>query len=204
MERPAAAGCGAVVNPFAEDVDRELRLLRRKIASGATFVQSQMIFDLERLEAFLSAAEDALADVRFYASVALLRSAHMAERACALPGVAIPQRALAEIGRGGGIDLARELAAGLARISRVDALHVFPLGAEAATREVAAEFRVGRGVSAHRPAGSGPGVHRRPRNSDCGRPRAPRQGGWGARALLTLDGGAGLDQVAREATLHLG
>ena len=119
--------------------------LRRKIASGATFVQSQMIFDLERLEAFLSAAEDALADVRFYASVALLRSAHMAERACALPGVAIPQRALAEISWGGGIDLARELAAGLATISRVDALHVFPLGAEAATREVAAELRVARG-----------------------------------------------------------
>jgi 5,10-methylenetetrahydrofolate reductase len=148
---------GAVVNPFAKDVDRELRLLRRKIAARATFLQSQMIFDLGRLEAFLSAAEDTLADVRFYASVALLRSAHMAERACALPGVAIPQRALAQISRGGGIDLARELAAGLARISRVDALHVFPLGAEAATREVAAEFRVARGVSAQRPAGTGPG-----------------------------------------------
>ena len=65
MERLGPAAVGAVVNPFAEDVDRELRLLRRKIASGATFLQSQMIFDLERLEAFLSAAEDALADVRF-------------------------------------------------------------------------------------------------------------------------------------------
>ena len=68
---PDPLAVGAVVNPFAEDVDRKLRLLRRKIASGATFLQSQMIFDLERLEAFLSAAEDALADVRFYASVAL-------------------------------------------------------------------------------------------------------------------------------------
>src|SRR4051812_37429027 len=153
---PHPLAVGAVVNPFAENVDRELRLLRRKVAAGATFVQSQMIFDLGRLEAFLSAAEDTLAGVRFYASVALLRSAHMAERACALPGVAIPQRALAQISRGGGIDLARELAAGLASISRVDALHVFPLGAEAATREVAAEFRVARGVSAQRPAGTGP------------------------------------------------
>ena len=153
---PHPLAVGAVVNPFAEDVDRELRLLRRKIAAGATFLQSQMIFDLRRLEAFLSAADDALAGVRFYASVALLRSAHMAERACALPGVAIPQRAVAQISRGGGIDLAGELAAGLASISRVDALHVFPLGAEAATREVAAEFRVARGVSAQRPAGTGP------------------------------------------------
>ena len=59
LEPPHPLAVGAVVNPFAEDVDRELRLLRRKIASGATFLQSQMIFDLERLEAFLSAAEDA-------------------------------------------------------------------------------------------------------------------------------------------------
>jgi 5,10-methylenetetrahydrofolate reductase len=153
---PHPLAVGAVVNPFAEDVDRELRLLRRKVAAGATFVQSQMIFDLGRLEAFLSAAEDTLAGVRFYASVALLRSAHMVERACALPGVAIPQRALAQISRGGGIDLARELASGLASISRVDALHVFPLGAEAATCEVAAEFRVTRGVGAQRQAGTGP------------------------------------------------
>jgi len=141
---------GAVVNPFAEDVDRELALLRRKIDAGATFVQSQMIFDLGRLEAFLSAAEDTLEGVRFYASVALLRSAQMAQRASGLPGVVIPERASAQIRRGGGIELARELAAGLAGISRVDSLHIFPLGAEAATREVAANFRVARGVSAQR------------------------------------------------------
>ena len=147
---PHPLAVGAVVNPFAEDVDRELRLLRRKVDAGATFVQSQMIFDLGRLEEFLSAAEDTLSGVRFYASVALLRSARMAGRACALPGVVIPQRARAQIGRGDGIDLARELAAGLAGISRVDALHVFPLGAEAATREVAAEFRLAMGASAHR------------------------------------------------------
>src|SRR6059058_1404792 len=51
---PNPLAVGAVVNPFAEDVDRESRLLRRKIAAGATFVQSQMIFDLRRLEAVLS------------------------------------------------------------------------------------------------------------------------------------------------------
>jgi methylenetetrahydrofolate reductase (NADPH) len=151
---PQSLAVGAVVNPFADDVDRELRLLRRKIAAGATFVQSQMVFDIARLEAFLSAADDVLAGVRFYASVALLRSARMAERACALPGVVIPQPTLAQIGRGDGIDLARELAADVARVPRVDALHVFPLGAEAATREVASEFRVARGVTAQRPAGA--------------------------------------------------
>ena len=61
-----------------------------------------------------------------------------------------PEPACAQIRRGGGIELARELAAGLAGVSRVDALHVFPLGAEAATREVAAEFRVTRGINSRR------------------------------------------------------
>src|SRR3954454_22841369 len=147
---PHSLAVGAVVNPFAEDLDRELRLLQRKVAAGATFVQSQMVFDLPRLEAFLARGEDMLAGVRVYASVALLRSERMAERACALPGVTIPEPACAQIRRGGGIELARELAAGLARVSRVDALHVFPLGAEAATREVAAEFRVTRGINSRR------------------------------------------------------
>ena len=147
---PHSLAVGAVVNPFAEDLDRELRLLQRKVAAGATFVQSQMVFDLPRLEAFLARGEDMLAGVRVYASVALLRSERMAERACALPGVTIPEPACAQIRRGGGIELARELAAGLAGVSRVDALHVFPLGAEAATREVAAEFRVTRGINSRR------------------------------------------------------
>ena len=150
MERPAFAGCGALVNPFAEDLDRGLRLLQRKVAAGATFVQSQMVFDLPRLEAFIARGEDMLAGARVYASVTLLRSERMAERACALPGVTIPEPACAQIRRGGGIELARELAAGLARVSRVDALHVFPLGAEAATREVSAEFRVTRGINSRR------------------------------------------------------
>ena len=147
---PHPLAVGAVVNPFAEDLDRELRLLRRKVAAGATFVQSQMIFDVPRLEAFLQRAEEPLAGVRFYASVALLRSERMAQRACALPGVTIPESARAQIRRGGGIELARDLAAGLAVIPRVDALHVFPLGAEASTREVAATYRLTRGVSACR------------------------------------------------------
>jgi methylenetetrahydrofolate reductase (NADH) len=147
---PQPLAVGAVVNPFAEDLDRELRLLRRKVAAGATFVQSQMVFDVRRLEGFLERAEDALAGVRFYASVALLRSERMVERARALPGVAIRDSAVAEIRRDGGIGLARRLAGELAAVSRVDALHIFPLGAEAATREIASEFRVTRGAAARR------------------------------------------------------
>ncbi len=147
---PRALEPGAVVNPFAEDPDRELRLLERKVAAGASFVQSQMVFDLDRLTHFLRSAADVLTGVRFYASVALLRSPAMAERASRLPGVSIPAAASREIVDGGGIRLATRLAEELAQIDGVDALHVFPLGAEAQTSEVAAAFRSARGAPATR------------------------------------------------------
>src|SRR4051812_26472867 len=38
---PHELAVGAVVNPFAPDRDRELRLLERKLAAGVDFVQSQ-------------------------------------------------------------------------------------------------------------------------------------------------------------------
>ncbi len=141
---------GAVVNPFAEDVDRELRLLERKIAAGADFVQSQMVFDLDALAAFLDRAEDVLTDARFYAGVALLRSGQMADRARKLPGCVIPDDSYRQIARGRGVEVATRIATELAGMRGVDALHIYPLGAEADTREVAAAFRSARGAPVRR------------------------------------------------------
>lgn len=147
---PQELAIGAVVNPFAPDLEREIRLLGRKLAAGADFVQSQMIFDLDALEAFFARAGDLLTGVRFFAGVALLRNERMAERARRLPGCLIPEAAYRQIADGGGIELATELATKLAMTPGVDALHIYPLGAEAATREVAAHFRSARGAPAQR------------------------------------------------------
>jgi methylenetetrahydrofolate reductase (NADPH) len=147
---PRSLEPGAVVNPFAADQDRELRLLERKIEAGASFVQSQMVFDLDGLSGFLDRAAGILGGVRVYASVALLRSPAMAERAAGLPGVSIPPEARGEIDAGRGVELAAALARELATLDGVDALHVFPLGAESETREVARAFRAARGMPAER------------------------------------------------------
>src|SRR5436305_440700 len=64
---PRTLSTGAVVNPFAPDLERELRLLERKVTAGADFVQSQMIFDLDVFSAFLDRAADMLIGIRFYA-----------------------------------------------------------------------------------------------------------------------------------------
>ena len=147
---PVDLAVGAVVNPFAPDLDRELRLLERKLAAGADFLQSQMVFDLDALERFLGRAGDMLAGVRFYAGVALLRSRRMADYVRGLPGCLLGDDAYERIDRGGGIELAAELAGELAGMPGVDALHVYPLGAEAAVHEVAGAFRAARGVPARR------------------------------------------------------
>jgi methylenetetrahydrofolate reductase (NADPH) len=77
---PHDLAVGAVVNPFAVDQDRELRLLERKVLAGAEYVQSQMVFDVDVLAAFLERAADLLHGVRFYAGIALLRDEQMANR----------------------------------------------------------------------------------------------------------------------------
>jgi methylenetetrahydrofolate reductase (NADPH) len=147
---PHKLAVGAVVNPFAPDLDREIRLLERKLAAGADFVQSQMVFDVPALQRFLERTADLLDEVTFYAGVALLRSARMADHARRLPGCLIPDAAHRRISMGGGIDLARELSTQLAAVAGVDALHIYPLGAETTTREVAGCFRSARGVPAQR------------------------------------------------------
>jgi methylenetetrahydrofolate reductase (NADPH) len=143
---PLEIAVGAVVNPFAVDPGRELRLLERKIDAGVDFVQTQMIFDLDAFERFLNTAGELLAGVRLFASVALLRDRAMADRARSLPGCLLPDRSYERVAAGDGLRLASELAGELAARPGVDALHLFPLGAETATSDIAAAFRGARGA----------------------------------------------------------
>lgn len=58
---PRDLAVGAVVNPFAADIEREIRLLEKKVASGADFLQTQMIFDIVAFQQFLEQTADLLA-----------------------------------------------------------------------------------------------------------------------------------------------
>lgn len=147
---PATTALGCVANPFHPDLDRELRLLQRKIDAGAEFVQSQMVFDLDRLRGFLDRAAGILGGVRFYAGVGILRNRRMADHVNTLPGLALPDSAHRQICAGGGVELAVELATRLAEVPGVDALHVYPLGAETSVTEVSGAYRQARGLPPRR------------------------------------------------------
>jgi methylenetetrahydrofolate reductase (NADPH) len=144
---PHSLSLGAVVNPFPADLDKELDLLRRKIDSGADFIQTQMVFDIDGFRRFLDRAVPVLGGrARLYASVGLLRNSRMADRARSLPGVDLSEAAYERIADGRGIELACELAVTLAGVDGVDALHVIPLGAEHAVTQVAASYRAALGL----------------------------------------------------------
>jgi len=55
--RPTAFTVGCALNMFADDVDREIRVLRNKLAAGADFALGQAVFKPERIEYFLERFE---------------------------------------------------------------------------------------------------------------------------------------------------
>src|SRR5579875_678581 len=122
---------GAVVNPGADDLERELRLLRHKVAAGAAFVITNPTYEpraRERIERIV-----ALAQVPVLAGVMPLASARHAERLHhEVPGLSVPdhlRQRLAEA-KDRAPELGLELAAGFLDSVRplVQGIYLIPPG----------------------------------------------------------------------------
>jgi methylenetetrahydrofolate reductase (NADPH) len=149
---PHDLALGCVADPFAVDGEAELALLGRKVAAGADFVQTQMVFDVDGLAAFLDDAVEGgkLDDCRVHASVPVIRTARMIEVLNHALPFRVPERVARQVAAGGGVDLAVETAVALAGLERVHALHVMSWGSEEAAGRVAAAFRAARGAPVER------------------------------------------------------
>ncbi len=149
---PYDLSLGCVVDPFAVDTESELALLGRKVAAGADFAQTQMVFDPGHLAGFLRRALDGgkLGDCRVYASVPVIRTRRLADILDQALPFALPEPAYRQIAAGGGVDMAIEAAVALAELSQVHALHVMAWGSEEAAGRVAASFRAARGAPVER------------------------------------------------------
>jgi methionine synthase I (cobalamin-dependent)/5,10-methylenetetrahydrofolate reductase len=109
----AAFLVGAAVNPGADDLERELRLLRRKVAAGAQFIVTNPIYDeaaLDRLRHITSEVH-----VPVLVGVLPLRSLRQAEYLHhEVPGIVVPQALRDRLERAGeraaelGVELAVE------------------------------------------------------------------------------------------------
>jgi methionine synthase I (cobalamin-dependent)/5,10-methylenetetrahydrofolate reductase len=107
----AAFQVGAAVNPGADDLERELRLLRRKVAAGANFVVTNPIYDAGALDRLREIAAEVR--VPILVGVLPLRSARQAEYLHnEVPGISVPQELRDRLERAG--DHAEELGVDLA------------------------------------------------------------------------------------------
>ncbi|MDP6548920.1 MAG: methylenetetrahydrofolate reductase [Dehalococcoidia bacterium] len=87
---------GAVANPGAADLDKELQRMEEKVEAGAGFFQTQAVYEPGTFEKFMDQARRFGAPV--LAGHILLRSAEMARRLNAtLPGFFVPEEVIREL-----------------------------------------------------------------------------------------------------------
>jgi homocysteine S-methyltransferase len=108
---------GVAVNPNEPDLDREVERFRRKIENGADFAMTQVFFDWECWEKFLTRFGEPL-PIPMLVAVWPLTSHKLAQRIhLEVPGIVVPDRVLTLLERAGararqeGFALAREILA---------------------------------------------------------------------------------------------
>jgi homocysteine S-methyltransferase len=111
---PTSFCIGAALNPAAEDADREVERLHRKVQAGARWVQTQPVYDLAQLDRFLERAGGS--PVPVLVGVLPLHSFRHAEFLHnEVPGITIPDLVRARLREAGdralrtGVELAQSL-----------------------------------------------------------------------------------------------
>ncbi len=142
---PTAFAIGCAANPAAADLEVECSKLRAKIEAGASFAQTQPIYDLAALEIFL-AREEARAIPLLIGLIPLRSLKQTMFFANEVPGVVVPEatqqrmRQAAEKSpdheKAEGLAIARELAAGIAGLCR--GIHLMPMAKYALVPEILA------------------------------------------------------------------
>jgi methylenetetrahydrofolate reductase (NADPH) len=121
---------GAVVNPQAEIPELEIIKLEKKARAGARFFQSQAVFDLKTLAAFMEQIRHL--DVKILAGIVPLKSARMGRYMNEkIPGIRVPDALLERMDNAGdreaeSLAIARDLIAGCRDLC--DGVHLMTIG----------------------------------------------------------------------------
>lgn len=123
---------GAVVNPGAEDLDREIAWMEQKVEAGATFFQTQAVYNPDAFEGFMRRVEHL--GVPVIATFIVPKSGDMARRMNrSVPGVQIPDEIIRRLDaapdrRECAIEVSGPILRGLAETSR--GIHLIAVGWE--------------------------------------------------------------------------
>ncbi len=137
---------GAVVTPVYDPLPLQISKLKKKVANGAEFIQTQGVFDLESLKTFMEAVRAAGITVPIMAGIIPLKTAGMAKFMNAnVPGIQVPDHmidrltAAAEEGKEKGVkglpmeagmDMAADLIRQIKEEKICEGVHIMAIGAE--------------------------------------------------------------------------
>lgn len=138
LHGPPSLFIGAAAAPEADPFELTLYKLRKKVAAGARFFQTQAIFNAEACRKFNEAV--APLGVKTIAGILILKSAGMARFInSSIPGLKIPDEIIGELESSSnpaatGIDIACRLAAEMKPYCH--GIHIMPMGLEIAVPSV--------------------------------------------------------------------
>jgi len=141
---PACFCAGAIVTPEAKPIEPQLIKFEKKIEAGAEFIQTQAVYDLDKLKTFMEYARQF--PVKILAGVILLTSAPMARFMNKnIAGVNVPQALIDEIAaapKGGaitkGIEIAGRMIKRIHQEKMCDGVHIMAIGKEELVPEIMA------------------------------------------------------------------
>ena len=127
---------GACVTPEYDPIEVQLLKMKKKIAAGAKFFQTQAVYDIEHMRKFRELTKDL--DCKILAGIVPLKSPGMAKFMTAnVPGICVPDDQIERLkaaGKGNyvqeGIKMAGEFIRQLKEENLCDGVHIMAIGAE--------------------------------------------------------------------------
>ena len=137
---------GACVTPVYEPVFLQINKLRQKVESGAEYIQTQGIFDLDSFKRFMEEVDKAGIKTHIMAGIIPLKAAGMAKFMNAnVPGIDVPQSMIDRLAAAAaegkekgikglpakiGMEMAAEMIAKIHDEKLCDGVHIMAIGAE--------------------------------------------------------------------------
>ena len=133
IKPPPQYAIGATASPFTKPMEADVKKTVEKIEAGASFLQTQPVFDLATFSQWLAEVRRlAGRQATVIAGVLVLRSAEQAERLARVPGVSLPATAIerlknADDAEAEGVALAVEMVRSLRALPGVGGVHLYAI-----------------------------------------------------------------------------
>lgn len=139
---------GAVVNPNSDPIELQLMKMKKKVAAGAQFFQTQAVYDVKLFEKFVTKAEKFNCPIQV--GIVILKSPQMANFMNKnVSGIHVPEKLIDEIGSVAKEDRKKKAAEIAGRFikevkSMVQGVHIMPLGWTDVVPEILVHAGIGK------------------------------------------------------------